>query len=84
MVEKEIGKIFSYFSKAGVAAIKLTGKLKVGDKVHIRGHTTDFEQEVDSMQIENKAVDEAGEGDDVGIKVDDKVRPSDTVFLVTE
>lgn len=82
MKEKEIGKISSYFSHVGVAAIKLSGKLKVGDKVHVKGHTTDFTEKVDSMQIEKKSVKEAKKGDHVGIKVPEKVRPSDRVFLV--
>jgi len=80
--EKEIGKVSSFFKHVGVAAVELSGKLKVGDKIHIRGHTTDFEQEVESMQIDRKEVEKAGAGDHVGIKVDDAVRPNDRVFLV--
>jgi len=83
MAEKEIGKVFSYFSKVGVAALNLTDKLKIGDKIHIKGNTTDFTQTVKSMQINRKDVKSVKPGDDVGIKVDDKVRPNDTVFLVT-
>lgn len=82
MEEKEVGKVSSYFSHVGVAAIKLSRVLKVGDKIHIKGHTTDFEQKVDSMQIEKKTVAKAKKGDHIGIKVPEKVRPSDTVFLV--
>jgi len=82
MVEKEIGKISSFFSHVSVAAIKLTNKLKVGDKIHIKGNTTDFEDTVGSMQIEKKEVSKAGKGDHIGIKVPEKVRPNDTVFLV--
>jgi len=82
MVEKEIGKVSSYFSHVGVAAIKLSGSLKVGDKVHIKGFTTDFEKEVDNMQIEKKEVKKAKKGDHIGIKVPEKVRPTDKVFLV--
>ncbi|MFH1787383.1 MAG: EF-Tu/IF-2/RF-3 family GTPase [archaeon] len=80
--EKEIGVVSSYFSHVGVAAIKLSGKLKVGNKVHIKGNTTDFETDVGSIQIERKGVQEAKKGDHVGIKVPDKVRPNDKVFLV--
>ncbi len=80
--EKEIGKVSGYFSHVGVAAIKLSGRLKVGDKIHIKGHTTDFETTVGSMQIENKGVEEANSGDHVGIKVPEKVRPNDTVYLI--
>lgn len=80
--EKEIGTISTYFSNVKVAAIKLSGKLKVGDKVHVKGHTTDFEVEVESIQIERKEVKSAKKGDHIGIKVSDKVRPNDKVFLV--
>jgi putative protease len=80
--EKEIGVVSGYFSHVEVAAIKLSGKLKVGDKVHIKGHTTDFEVDVDSMQIEREDVKEAKKGDHIGIKVPEKVRPNDKVFLV--
>jgi len=82
MAEKEIGKVSSYFQHVNVAAIKLSGQLKVGDKIHIKGHTTDFEQEVDSMQIEKKNVAKAKKGDHIGIKVPERVRPNDKIFLV--
>ncbi|MCX8158835.1 MAG: translation elongation factor-like protein [Candidatus Pacearchaeota archaeon] len=82
MTEKEIGRVSTYFSQVGVAAIKLSGKLKLGDRIHIKGHTTDFEQLVDSMQINKKDIKEAKKGDEVGIKVNDKTRPNDVVFLV--
>lgn len=82
MAEKQIGEVSSYFSHVDVAAIKLSGKLKVGQKIHIKGHTTDFEITVKEMQIERKSVKEAKKGDHIGIKVPDKVRPNDKVFLV--
>jgi len=82
MAEKEIGEIFSYYSKIGVAALKLTGSMKVGDKIHVKGSTTDFEQIVKSMQIEHKEVKSVKKGDDVGIKVDDRVRPGDKIYKV--
>ena len=87
MPEEEIGKVASYFSKIGVAAIDITkGVLKVGDKIHIRGHTTDvelpFEQIVESIQIEHQNVPEAKPGDSIGIKVKDKVRDHDIVYKV--
>jgi len=77
---KSIGKISSYFSNINVAALELTDKLKIGDKIRIKGNTTDITQEVTSMQIEHKPVKEAKKGDSVGIKVDDKVRPNDLVY----
>ena len=82
MVEKEIGTVSSYFSHVGVAAIKLSGKLKIGDKVHIKGNTTDLETTVKEIQIERKPVKEAKKGEHIGIKVPDKVRPNDKVFLI--
>ena len=82
MAEKEIGEVFSYYSKIGVAAIKLNGVLKRGDKIRIRGHTTDFEQTIEGMQIEHKAVIKAKKGDDLGIKVNDRVRPGDKLYKV--
>ena len=80
--EKQIGKVSSYFSNVGVAAIKLSSGLKVGDKIRIKGHTTDFEVKVGSIQIERNPVKTAKKGDHIGIKVHEKVRPNDAVFLV--
>jgi putative protease len=85
MEEKKVGEIIKYFGKIGVAAIQLSeGLLKVGDTIHIVGHTTDITQGIDSMQIENKNVQEAGPGADIGIKVKDKVREHDVVYKVVE
>ena len=80
--EKKIGVVSDYFSHVEVAAIKLLGKLKVGERIHIKGTTTDFEQEVDSIQIERKPVKEAKKGDHIGIKVADRTRPGDKVYLI--
>lgn len=80
--EKEVGTIFGYYSKIGVAAIKMNGKLSRGDEVHIKGHTTDFKQKVDSIQIKNKDVASLKAGDEAGIKVKDKVRPNDKIYKV--
>ena len=79
---EEIGKVFTYFSNVGVAGIQLSGTLKVGDKIRIKGATTDFEQTVDSMQIEREAVEEAKKGSKIGIKVKDRVRDGDKVYKV--
>ena len=84
MQEQEIGKVSDFFAHPVVAAIELTAPLKVGDKIHFKGHTTDLEVVVESMQIENQNVQEANAGDSVGIKVPDRVRKTDTVYKVTE
>ena len=78
---KEIGKIDHFFDKAGVAVVALTSDLRVGDVIHIRGATTDFSQKIDSMQIEHKNIEKAKAGDLIAIKVFEKVRPNDLVFL---
>ena len=80
--EEEVGTIFDYFSKIGVAAIKLSGNLKVGDKIRIKGTTTNFEQEVESIQSHNSPLTEAKAGDEIGIKVTDKVRRHDKIYLL--
>ncbi len=84
MPEIKIGTVSHFFDKASVAAIKLEGNLKVGDTIHIKGATTDFTQPVESMQINKKDVQEAGPGDEIGIKVGDKVRANDEIFKVEE
>ncbi|TES83112.1 MAG: translation elongation factor-like protein [Dehalococcoidia bacterium] len=84
MPEKEIGKVSDFFARPVVAGVEMSGGIKVGDKIHIKGHTTDMEMLVDSMQIDNAEVTEAKAGDSVGIKVDDRVRRGDTVFKVTD
>ncbi|MFH1012266.1 MAG: EF-Tu/IF-2/RF-3 family GTPase [Candidatus Peregrinibacteria bacterium] len=82
MPEKEIGKITHHFSKIGVGVIKLTGSLKVGDKIKIVGGNGEFEQMVDSMQVEHAPVTKAKKGDSVGLKVDQPVHEGNKVFLV--
>jgi translation elongation factor EF-1alpha len=82
--EAEIGVIEHFFDKIGVAAIRLSAELKTGDKIHIKGSTTDFESDVTSMQIEHDKVQSAKAGDAIGIKVSEKVRPHDKVYKVTD
>jgi len=82
MPEIEIGRISDFFARPVVAGINLTGTLTVGDKIHIKGHTTDIELIVESMQIHNTTVTEAKEGDSIGVKVPDRVRPGDHVYKV--
>ena len=84
MPEEVIGKVTDFFSRPVVAGIELTTTLKLGDKIHIKGHTTDMELIVDSMQINNVDVNQAKAGDAVGIKVSDRVRRGDTVYKVTD
>lgn len=83
MPEKEIGKITHYYGNLSVGIIELSDMLKVGDTIHIKGHSEDFNQTVDSMQIEHAAVPEAKAGDTIGMKVAQKVHPGDKVFKVT-
>jgi len=82
--KKLIGKVTHYFSKINVAGIELSGTIKVGDKISIEGATTSFEETIDSMQIDNATVTKAKAGDNIGIKVKDKTRVGDDVFLITE
>ena len=83
MPEVEIGNVSDFFARPVVAGITLTGTLKVGDKIHIKGHTTDIELIVESMQINNLNVTEGKTGDAIGIKVPDRVRAGDHVYKVT-
>ena len=84
MEKKEIGHVSHYFGKPKVAAIVLKDTLKVGDRLAFEGHTTDFETEVASIQIEHDSVQEAKAGDNVGIKVPQRVREHDVVYKIIE
>jgi selenocysteine-specific translation elongation factor len=84
MPEEEIGRVSTFFARPVVAGIDLTAPLKVGDRIHIQGFTTDLELVVESMQIFNVDVTEAKAGDAIGIKVPDRVRKGDRVYKVTE
>jgi selenocysteine-specific translation elongation factor len=84
MPEVEVGKVNDFFARPVVAGIELTGNIKVGDTIHVTGHTTDLTLTVDSMQIDNANVEQAKAGDNVGIKVTERVRRGDTVFKVTD
>lgn len=83
--EEEVGKIDHYYAHPHIAGIFLEkGKLRIGDKLHIKGHTTDFEEIVQSMQIDHRDVNEAKRGAHVGIPVHEKVRLHDRVFIVQQ
>jgi translation elongation factor EF-1alpha len=84
MPEELIGEVSDFFAKPVVAGIEMNGTLKIGDKIHIKGHTTDLEMTVASMQINNANVEEANPGDSVGVKVTDRVRGGDKVYKVTD
>jgi len=76
----EVGKVTHFYSKINVAVVQLTAPLSVGDSVLIKGDTTNFEQKVDSMQIEHENIQRADAGKAIGLKVKDRVRPGDIVY----
>ncbi len=82
MEEEKVGRVEKFFAKPGVAAVEVTGVLRIGDKVHFKGHTTDFEDTIASMEMDNQPIEEAKSGDVIGIKVKDRVREHDTVYKV--
>ena len=85
MKEQEIGYVSKYFGQISVAAIEITaGKLNVGDKIHIKGHTTDCKVEVKSLQIEHESVESAKKGDSIGVQVKDKARRKDKVYKLVD
>ncbi len=80
-----VGKITHYFDKIGVAVVEITDNtLKVGDKIKIKGHDKEFEQEVSSMQVEHQNVEQAAKGEAVGLKVDQPVKEGDEVYKIEE
>ena len=82
MAEREVGKITHYYSNIGVAIVEVSDTISVGDKIHVQGATSDFEQGVASMQVEHEAVQVAESGQVIGLKVDEKTRGGDKVFVV--
>lgn len=80
----QVGTVTHYFGKVGVAVLGLSGELQVGDRIHIFGHTTDFEQIITSMEIDHKKVDSVKPGDDMALKVRDRVRCGDVVYKTVE
>lgn len=84
-MELKVGTVTHYFSKMGAATVKITeGTLKVGDLVHIKGSTTDFQQTVESIRLYADPVEEAKEGQEIGVKVMEKVRENDVVYKVVD
>ena len=83
--EKRIGVVTHYFGKITVAILKIEEEgLKIGDTIHFKGHTSDFTQKVESMELEHKVVQEAKVGDPIGIKVSEHVREGDVVYKIIE
>ncbi len=83
-MEIQVGKITHYYNNIGVTAVEMSGSLEVGNLIHIKGHTTDFEQKVEVMQIEHEQITKAKKGQVIGLKVKDYVREHDTVYRVED
>jgi putative protease len=81
---EKVGEVTHYFTKISVAVVDVSSPMKIGDRIAIKGMTTNFEQAVKSMQIEGKNIEEADAGDDIGMKVDDRVRKGDIVYRLVE
>ena len=79
----EVGRVSHYFAKISVAVIELNAPLAVGDRILIKGSTTDLEQVVESLQIEHANVQRAEAGQSIGLKLNDRVRENDTVYKMT-
>lgn len=79
----KIGRVTHFFSKISVAVIELTTPLSIGDTIVFKGPNTDFEQAVDSMQIEHQGVEKAEAGQSIGLKVTQRVRETDAVYKKT-
>jgi putative protease len=84
-MEEEIGRVTHYFPKIGVAVIEVTaGSLKVGETIHVKGHTSDFTQAVESLQLEHQSIPEVKKGGSAGMKVKEHVREGDRIYKVKE
>jgi putative protease len=82
MTGKRVGTVTHFFDHLSVAVLDLTETVRIGDTLHFLGHSSDFKQEVTSLQIEHKPVEEAKPGADVAIKVTQRVHPNDSVFKI--
>jgi len=83
-MEVEVGRITHFYTKIGVAVVELSGPLQVGDAIHIRGHTTDLRQNVESMQMEHQNIQRAEKGQGIGLKINGQVKEKDIVYKVTD
>lgn len=84
MEKKLVGGVEHFYPKINVAVVKLKGSIKAGDRILIEGATTNLEQAVTSMQIHHKNAEKAKKGDAIGLKVNDRVREGDKVYIITE
>ncbi|PIR06818.1 MAG: hypothetical protein COV55_02500 [Candidatus Komeilibacteria bacterium CG11_big_fil_rev_8_21_14_0_20_36_20] len=83
MAEKLIGKVIHYFDKIGVAVVKIDkGNLAVGDTIHILRGERDFQQQVESLQVEKEQVNKIKSGEEAGMKVDQPVKPGDAIYKI--
>ncbi len=84
MKEEQIGKITQFIPHIPAGVIELEKELKLGDTIHLKGHTTDFTQLIDSMQIDNAPVEKGEKGDDIAIKLKERVRIHDLVYKIIQ
>lgn len=85
MPEEQVAVVVKFFAKPSVAALEITsGSIKKGDLLRYKGHTTDFTEEIISMEIDNQPIEEAKAGDLIGLKVKERVRENDKVYKVVE
>lgn len=82
-MNKQIGTVTHYYDKIGVAVVKLSAPLKVGSTIKISGHDQEFTQTVDSMQFEHENIDKGKKGQEIAVKVSQKVKNKDKVYLQT-
>ncbi len=80
MADKEIGRVTNYFSRVGVAVFTLDAPLRIGDRIRIKGGDRDFEQTVESLQVEHQPIESARAGQEIALKVDQKVRVNDALY----
>ncbi len=80
MEEEQVGKIIHYYDKIGVGVVRLEGGLKAGDAIHVKGKVTDFEQTVESMQLEHESVKSGKKGQEVALKLNERAKEGDVVY----
>lgn len=81
-METLAGKITHYYSELGVASVLLTGQIAIGDLIHVKGHTTDYEQKVESMQLQHRGIEIASPGQKIGLSVRQYVRRNDHIYIM--